>query len=118
MAVALLRPRVAVGITGVVPKAAVARRPPGEVGERVVIEEREVVVEERRSERARLESGHASGATPGLTATSGIASISKIFLRSSIGVREEMISRTFFRPFILPMRIAPTSLSLRKKRRL
>src|SRR5207245_163805 len=66
-------------------------------------------------ERDALQS-HSAGA--GFIGTSGIASSSKTFCRSSIGARELMSSSTFLRPFILPMRIAPTSLSPRKKRRL
>ena len=60
----------------------------------------------------------AHSAAAGFAGTSGIASSSKTFWRSSIGVRELMSSSTFFRPLILPIRIAPTSLSPRKKSRL
>src|SRR5688500_10772142 len=72
-----------------------------------------------------LSTGHDEGdalqrhsAAAGLTGTSGMARSSKTRGRSSIGVRELMSSSTFLRPFIFPMRIAPTSLSPRKKSRL
>src|SRR5439155_9991663 len=118
VAITPLGPRVALGIAGVIPEPTKTRGPPRKVSERVVIEEREVVVEERGSELARGQRRHDSGAVADFTRTSGIASSSNTFFRSSIGVREEMSSSTFLRPLILPMRIAPTSLSARKKSRL
>src|SRR6266699_4285267 len=69
----------------------------------------------RHDERNTLQ---CQSAAAGLAGTSGMASSSKTFCRSSTGVRELISSSTFLRPFILPMRIAPTSLSPRKKRRL
>ena len=62
--------------------------------------------------------GHSGVAAAAFGGISGSANSSKTFRRSSIGVRELMSSSTFFRPFIFPTRIAPTSLSRRKKSRL
>src|SRR2546430_874080 len=62
--------------------------------------------------------GHSSEAAGALAGSSGTARSSNTFRRSAIGVRELMSSSTFLRPFILPTRIAPTSLSCRKKSRL
>jgi len=61
--------------------------------------------------------GHYSGVAAFVTA-SGIASRPKTLWRSSIAARELISSSTFLRPFILPIKIAPTSLSPRKKSRL
>ena len=62
-----------------------------------------------------VQSSVVAGAFAGI---SGTARSSNTLRRSSIGVRELMSSRTFLRPFIFPTRIAPTSLSPRKKSRL
>ena len=109
---------VALDVNAVVPKPAIAGRPPREVRERVVVEERQVIVEQLGRELADVHAHSSVGVRAALVGSSGMARSSKTFRRSSIGVRELMSSRTFLRPLIFPTRIAPTSLSPRKKSRL
>ena len=80
----------------------------------------------KRRRPLRLEAAHEpperrhrySTGAAAFTGTSGMASSSSTASRRSIVARDLMSSSTFLRPFILPMRIAPTSRSSRKKSRL